>query len=109
MIKLNEQKRIIKNLLAASISFLFIFSAVNSAAAIQPIMNQDENLGLVSQCTLYAVQILTALVIPAIVCEQFGFKWSLFIGEICFLTYIAVQAYPKWETLIPSISKFEYY
>ena len=103
MIKLNQKQRISKNLLAASISFLFIYSAVNSAAAVQPILNQDDNLGLVSQSSLYAAQIFTALVIPAVVCEKFGFKWSLFIGELCFLTYIALQAYPKWETLIPSI------
>ena len=99
---LNEKARIIKNLIAINASFLFIFASINSIASIQPVLNQHENLGVTSQTVIFAVQLITCLVFPMIVIEMLGFKWTMALGELFFLSYIVFQALPEWYTLIPS-------
>lgn len=99
---MNQKYRIIKNLIAINVSFLFIYAAVNAVASVQPILNQEENLGVASQVVIFAVQTLTCLVFPSILFDLVGFKWSMIISELFFLSYIGFQAFPKWYTLIPS-------
>ena len=102
MFELTDKQRIIKNLLAMNIGMLLVFGAANSTAAIQPVLNQEGNLGLISQSVNFAASLVTALVIPAIFVEFFGWKWAMVIGELTFLSYIVIQAYPVASTLIPS-------
>ena len=106
MIKLSEKNKIIKNLLAVDISFMLILAAINCVSVIQPVLNQDGGLGLASQSVNFGTAIIGSIVIPSIVCKIFGFKWGMFIGECLILTYVAFQALPKWETLIPSCFLF---
>lgn len=100
--KLKERSTIIKNFVAINVSFVLLFAAVNCAASFQPILNQDGNLGTISQSITYAVQIVTSLVLPQVICELIGFKYALVLGELLHFTYISIQIYPKWFTLIPS-------
>ena len=100
--ELSDRSKIIKNLISINISFVFIFSAMNASASVQPVLNQSHNLGLITRSMLYGVQIVTSLVVPGVVCEYLGHKWALFISELCFFFYIGFQAFPSWETLIPS-------
>jgi hypothetical protein len=102
MLKLNKKQIIIKNFIAINVSFLLIFAAVNSTASIQPVLNQDGNLGTTSQMIIFCVQMLTSLVFPQLIIETLGFKIGLVLSEFLQLTYIAVQIYPKSFTLIPS-------
>lgn len=102
MIQLSQKARILKNLVAINASFLFIFAAVNSVASVQKVLNQEQNLGITSQNVIFATQILTSLVIPSIVFDQIGYKWSMVIAELFFLSYIGFQAYPSWYTFMPS-------
>jgi len=89
-------------LIAINASFLFIFASINSVASIQPVLNQQENLGVTSQVVIFAVQTVTCLVFPSLVLEIFGFKWTMAIAELFFLSYIGFQALPEWYTLMPS-------
>ncbi len=98
----SSRVNIIKNLIAINASFLFIFASINSVASIQPVLNQQENLGVTSQVVIFAVQTVTCLVFPSLVLEIFGFKWTMAIAELFFLSYIGFQALPEWYTLMPS-------
>jgi hypothetical protein len=101
-----KTRKIIKNFVAINVSFVLLFSAVNCTNSIQPIINQDGNLGTISQSVIYAVQILTSIVLPQVICELIGFKFALTVGEICLMSYILVQIYPSWYTFMPGKSNF---
>jgi hypothetical protein len=103
MFELNEKSKIIKNLLAFNVAFVLLFASINSSASIQPILNQDGNLGISSQMIVYGVQVLTSLVFPQIVCDFIGYKFAMVLSEVFQLTYICMQIYPTWATLTPSI------
>jgi hypothetical protein len=45
-LKLSDEHRIIKNLLAINIAFFLQFSANNSITSVQSVLNKTENLGL---------------------------------------------------------------
>jgi hypothetical protein len=100
---LSRKAYLIKNFIAINVSFVLVYSAVNCVASIQSIVNQDENLGTTSQSVNFAFNILTSLVLPQIIRELFGFKLGLALGQFLALTYVVVQIYPTWLTLIPSM------
>ena len=102
MVKLSKAGRIKKNFIAIAASYVALFAAINSTASIQPVLNQDGNLGTTSQMVLFAVNVATSLVIPQAICDLVGFKFALALGEFFQLTYVALQIYPTWYTLIPS-------
>ena len=106
---LSKKATIIKNLIAINASFLFIFASINSVASIQPVLNQEENLGVTSQVVIFAVQTVTCLVFPSIVLEVLGFKWTMALAELFFLSYIGFQALPTWYSLMPSKKKLDYW
>ena len=102
IIKLEDKQKIIKNFVAINVSFVLVFSAVNCTNSIQPIINRNQSLGTISQSIIYAVQILTSLVLPQVICEIIGFKFALALGELLHLTYILAQISPSWYTFIPT-------
>ena len=99
---LTERDFIIKNLFALNISLLLTFSTLYCTTLIQVNLYNNENIGLVSQTVNFGISILTSLVIPSIICKLFRLKWSLMIAELCLFSYVAIQIYPRWQTLIPS-------
>jgi hypothetical protein len=87
---------------------LYLFASLNSSASIQSILNQEGNLGLISQLIVYGVQVLTSLVFPQIVCDLIGYKFALALSEAFQLAYICMQIYPTWATLTTSILNFSF-
>jgi hypothetical protein len=99
---LSPKAYIIKNFIAINVSFVLVHAATNCVNSIQSIVNQDENLGTISQSVNFAFNIVTSLVLPQLIRELFGFKLALAFGEFLALTYVIVQIYPSWFTFIPS-------
>ena len=100
--KLSENNRVIKNLIAINISFFFVFSALNNVLSIQSVLNKNDDLGTVGQLTLFTTQFFTCLVIPQVLIEKFGFKKMLAFAQTCDAIYVASNFYPKLYTIIPS-------
>ena len=100
--KINKSVRIIKNLLASVIAFSLLFTSVNCVAILQPILNQNGRIGVVSQCIVYGVQMVTSLSLPQMVCSLIGFKYAMLLGQALHLSYVAIQFFPNWYTLMPS-------
>ena len=92
----------IKNLIAISVSFFFLFSAFNSIANLQSSLNSEASLGTYSLFVIYASFALSCLVLPSLLTSKFGYKWSLFMCEIAYCIYIITNLYVKWWTLIPA-------
>jgi hypothetical protein len=99
---MSKKWTIIKNYIAINLSFVLLFAAINSTGSIQPIINQDQNLGTTGQIVSFSVQMLTCLVLPQVVIELVGFKMALVIGEVLETTYIIIQIHLRWWTLIPA-------
>ena len=108
MLKLTKKQTILKNFFAVNLSMVFLFAAINSTASVQTVLNQIANLGITSQMVGFGTQILTSLVFPSLVCDIFGFKYSFLIAELLHTSYVCVQLYPEWFTLIPSWFYFKY-
>jgi hypothetical protein len=101
-LSLNKRQRILKNFVAINVSFVLLFSAINCVNSIQPVINRVDSLGVISQSVIYAVQIVTSLVLPQVICELVGFKFTLMLGEILHLTYVIAQIEPSWFSFMPT-------
>ena len=99
--KLSPKWTILKNYAAFNLSFAFIYSAITCVASIESIINPDENLGQTGQVFLYAVNIITCLVLPQLIIEQIGLKYTLMFAETLLSSYVVVQIHFKWYTIIP--------
>ena len=102
-----SKMKILKNLIAISVSFFFLFSSFNSIANLQSSLNSEASLGTVSLFVIYAAFALSCLVLPSLLTSKFGYKWSLFMCEIAYCVYIITNLYSKWWTLIPGLAIFE--
>ena len=99
---MTNKSLVLKNYLGFNASFAFLFAAINVASSIEPIVNQEQNLAGVSQIVNSSVQILSILVLPQVIIEVLGFKYAFILGEIFNTSYVAIQIYVRWYTLVPS-------
>ena len=91
----SEKRRIYKNVLLVSISFLLLFVAFESMSKLQSSINTVDNLGLWSSVVVYASLILSCLFIPSLVISKLTLKWTMVASILCYSTYIAAQFYPQ--------------
>ena len=96
----SQKRRIYKNVLLVSISFLLLFVAFESMSKLQSSINTVDNLGLWSSVVIYASLILSCLFIPSWVISKLTLKWTMVASILCYSTYIAAQFYPQVSSLI---------
>ena len=99
----SQKRRIYKNVLLVSISFLLLFVAFESMSKLQSSINAVDNLGLWSSVVIYASLILSCLFVPSLVISKLTLKWTMVASILCYSTYIAAQFYPQvraFRTLI---------
>jgi hypothetical protein len=91
-----SKKKCIKNLIVLSFSIFFLFSAYGSLNTLQSSLNSEASLGTISLFVIFSSFFLSCLIsIPSLVTTKFGYKWSLFMSEICYNIYIIANLYPK--------------
>ena len=88
-----------KNILAASIAFMFVFSAFVGLQNLQSSLNRT--LGITSLALIYVFFLLVGFLTPGIV-RLLRSKYSLFFGFLCHVLYILTNFYPDFFTLVPS-------
>ena len=91
----SQKRRIYKNVLLVSISFLLLFVAFESMSKLQSSINTVDNLGLWSSVVVYASLILSCLFVPSWVISKLTLKWTMVASILCYSTYIAAQFYPQ--------------
>ena len=79
-----------------------MFASYDGVTSTASTLNQTEYLGLTSQFIINAVQLVTAIVLPQIVIEIIGNKYTLVLAQLLYLSFFAANIYPRWSTLIPS-------
>ena len=94
------KRRILRNLLVFSFSYLLQFMAINALSNLQSTINAE--LGVYT-LTLGAISFaLSCLIFPAILAKYGGFKWPLIICE-CFMTlFVLANYYPRYWTMLPA-------
>jgi hypothetical protein len=99
---ISEKTRILKNLFALIFAFFSTFSAKNCITGIQSVLNEEDNLGLTQLCVGFSTQLVTSLVIPLVIVEIIGFKYSMTIAQMLYTILVVATAYPSWYTMIPA-------
>jgi len=97
-----EKRRIYRNVLIISFSFLLLFTAFESMSKLQSSINTVDGLGVWSNAMVYASLILSCMFLPSILIEKLTVKWALTVCVFCYSTYIAAQFYPEFYTLLPT-------
>ena len=64
-----------------------MFASYDAVTSTASTLNQTEGLGVTSQFIIYATQLATSIVIPQIIIEIIGFKFTLLISQICYLSF----------------------
>ena len=96
----SQKRRIYKNVILVSISFLLLFVAFESMSKLQSSINTVDNLGLWSSVVIYASLILSCLFAPSFVISKMTLKWTMVGCILCYSTYIAAQFYPQVRTFL---------
>lgn len=100
--KLSEKATLYKNFVAFNLCAVLMFASYDAVTSTASTLNQTEGLGVTSQFIIYATQLATSIVIPQIIIEIIGFKFTLLISQICYLSFFLANIYPRWSTLIPT-------
>lgn len=88
-----------KNVYAASISFMLVFSAFVGLQNLQSSLNR--RLGTTSLALTYVFYLFIGFATPGMV-RLLKTKYSLLFGYICHTIYILSNFYPSFYTLVPS-------
>merc|ERR1711936_282551 len=97
-----ERRRIYRNVLVISFSFLLLFGAFESMSKLQSSINVVGGLGVWSNAMVYASLILSCMFLPSIMIDKLTVKWALVVSVFCYSSYIAAQFYPEFYTLLPT-------
>merc|ERR1711971_1372010 len=97
-----EKRRIYRNVLIISFSFLLLFVAFESMSKLQSSINVVGGLGVWSNAMVYASLILSCMFLPSIMIDKLTVKWALVVSVFCYSSYIAAQFYPEFYTLLPT-------
>ena len=101
-VKRAEQRRVYKNLLAISFSFMLTFMAFLSLQNLQSSLNVDEGIGLASLSVIYSALIISSLFFTPLIISIIGCKWSMVLCTCCYSGYAAANFHPTWYTMMPS-------
>ncbi|XP_046559343.1 protein unc-93 homolog A-like [Haliotis rubra] len=88
-----------KNILALSVAFMFIFTAFVSLQSLQSTLHPG-GVGVVSLSCVYGTTVLSCLVAPWLI-NKMSTKWTMVVAFVMFTGYFSANFYPMHEVLIP--------
>ncbi len=89
-----------RNIFGLACSYLLVFSAFRSLQTLQSSLHPEGGLGLASLSIVYSGYILSSFVTPGIV-RTLGTKNTILVAFLSHLSYVVVNFYPSWYTLVP--------
>lgn len=98
----NLRRRTYKNLIVISLGFLFLFTAFQALQNLQSSIHDDENLGLVSLCVIYAALVTSCMFVPPLLINKLGCKYTVMLSMSGYVLYTAAMFYPRYWTLVPA-------
>ena len=98
----NLRRRTYKNLIVISLGFLFLFTAFQALQNLQSSIHDDENLGLVSLCVIYAALVTSCMFVPPLLINKLGCKYTVMLSMSGYVLYTVAMFYPRYWTLVPA-------
>lgn len=90
-----------KNLIILSVSFLLVFTAFRAIQNLQSSLNSRSRLGVIAMGCVHGTMFLTCLFTPVLI-NKLTAKWTIVLGLLFYLFWIAANFYPNFYTLIPT-------
>merc|ERR1712223_1613164 len=95
------KRRILKNVVIISFSFMLLFTAFQSMANLQSSINKAAGLGTTSLAVIHAALVTSCMFVPTIMIKKLTVKWTMVVSIFCYSAYIAAQFHPQFYTLVP--------
>lgn len=90
-----------KNLVVLSVSFLLVFTAFRAIQNLQSSINSANKLGQIAMGCVHGTMFLTCLFAPVLI-NKLTAKWTIVLGLLFYLFWIAANFYPHFYTLVPT-------
>ncbi|XP_002134951.2 UNC93-like protein [Drosophila pseudoobscura] len=97
-----EKFRILKNVAVISLAMTIQYVAYQGTLNLQSSLNAKEGLGTIALSCIYLSMGISCMLLPTIMIRLLTCKWTLVVGQVCFIPYIALQLYSRFYTLIPA-------
>ncbi|KAL3858703.1 hypothetical protein ACJMK2_008964 [Sinanodonta woodiana] len=94
--------QIIKNVVAVSFGFLFLFASFQSLSNLQSSLNKEAGLGVIGLSVIYAALVVSCMFLPPVIIAHLGCKWTVAFSMLCYILYMAANFYAIWGTIIPA-------
>ncbi|CAF1675381.1 unnamed protein product, partial [Didymodactylos carnosus] len=96
-----KRRRIFIDFLLVTISITLLYTSFSAVSNLQASINTQKNIGLNTLTIWYGIGALSSLFLSYPLMDLISYKWTIFIGEIGFLFYIAANIYPQPWLLYP--------
>lgn len=93
--------RYTKNLVVLSLGFILVFTAFRSVQNLQSSINTEGRLGVFAMSLVHVTTFVSCLFAPILV-EKISSKWTIVIGLMFYLFWIAANFFPHVSTLFPT-------
>ncbi|XP_064468902.1 protein unc-93 homolog A-like isoform X2 [Ornithodoros turicata] len=91
---LSDKRRVLRNLLVLSMSFLLLFTAYQSLQNLQSSINAEGGLGTVSLATAYTALVTSCMFLPSYMICRLGLKYTMVSAISSFI--LGVGGAPLW-------------
>ncbi|EDW35189.1 GL15706 [Drosophila persimilis] len=95
-----EKFRILKNVAVISLAMTIQYVAYQGTLNLQSSLNAKEGLGTIALSCIYLSMGISCLLLPTIMIRLLTCKWTLVVGQVCFIPYIALQLYSRSARLL---------
>ncbi|XP_070206224.1 protein unc-93 homolog A-like [Littorina saxatilis] len=93
-----------KNTVAVSFSFLFLFTSFQSLSNLQTSLNMESEIGSQSLLAIYTSLIVSCIFLPKFVIAHFGCKWTIPVSMLLYTLYMVANIFPKrWLMILTGI------
>ncbi|KAL1431842.1 hypothetical protein MTO96_013934 [Rhipicephalus appendiculatus] len=97
-----DKKRVLRNLLIVSMSFLLLFTAYQSMQNLQSSLTPVAGLGTASLATIYVALVLSCMFVPTYMIRRLGLKYTMVTSVAMYMLYFVANMEPSWYTLLPA-------
>lgn len=94
--------QILRNVVAVSFGFLFLFTSFQSLTNLQSTLNKDEGIGTGGLSIIYGALVVSCMFVPSFVICHIGCKWTIAASMICYILYMAANFHAVWGLIVPA-------
>ena len=92
--------RLWKNHISVCAGFMLLFVGFQGLSSLQSSLHRVEGLGVINQAILYGVLVVSCMFLPPVVIGKIGRKWTLAIGMVGYVLWMAANMYAVWGTMV---------